>query len=78
MSDAAGEVTALQPQDSAAATLGSRQESALVPSASEDDSSMPETTTEKMLSDAMPHYESGMQGLNRFLRLVKDGAKKKR
>lgn len=77
MSDAAGEATTLQPQNSAAATFGSRQESPLVPSASEDDSSMPETTTEKMLAGAMPHYDSGMQGLDRFLRLVKDGAKKR-
>ena len=78
MSDAAGGATILQSQNPAATTLGSRQESALVASASEDDSSMPETTTEKMLVGAMPHYDSGMQGLNRFLRLVKDGGGKKR
>jgi hypothetical protein len=28
---------------------------------------------EKMLAGAMPHYDSGMQGLNRFLRLVNSG-----
>ncbi|KWU42487.1 hypothetical protein RHOSPDRAFT_36012 [Rhodotorula sp. JG-1b] len=78
MSDAAGGATILQSQNPAATTLASRQESALVASASEDDSSMPETTTEKMLIGAMPHYDSGMQGLNRFLRLVKDGGGKKR
>lgn len=66
------------PQESLAATLGSCQESPLVPSASEHDASTPEMATERMLAEAMPHYDSGMQALNRFLRLVTDGGQKKR
>lgn len=65
------------PQVSAAATLGSSQDSPLLLPASEHNSSTPLTTTERMLSDAMPHYESGMKGLNRFLHLVNSGGKKK-
>jgi hypothetical protein len=82
-----GSVTEVAPprpqiQDSAresvAATFGARRDSPLGPSASEHDSSKPLMTTEDMLAGAIPHYESGMQGLNRFLRLVGDGGKKKR
>ena len=65
------------PQVSAAATFGSRQDSPLVLPASEHNSSTPLTATERMLSDAMPHYESGIEGLNRFLRLVNSGGQKK-
>lgn len=65
-------------QATAAGSVRARQESPLPPSASEHKSSTPLTTTEDMLAVAMPHYEAGMQGLNRFLRLVGDGRKKKR
>ena len=66
-----------QPQDPAVASLGIRQQSPLVPTTSKQDSSTPEMAAEKMLAGAMPHYDSGMQGLNRFLRLVDSGGKKK-
>lgn len=65
------------PQISAAATLGLPQEAPLVLPASDDDSSTPEMAAERLLAGAMPHYESGMQGLNRFLRLVNRDGKKK-
>ena len=65
-------------QESVAASLGSLQNLPLVPSAPEPDSSTPLRTAEDMLAAAMPHYDSGMQGLHRFLRLVGDGREKKR
>lgn len=64
-------------QESVAATLGSRQESPYVDSAAEHDSSTPEVAAQRLLAGAMPHYDSGMQGLNRFLRLVRHGGNKK-
>ena len=77
MSDMTGEMAPPQSQSPAATSLGTRQESQSVPSM-ERTSSISATTTEKMLAGAMPHYDSGMQGLNRFLRLVSGGDKKMR
>lgn len=54
------------------------EESPLVPSASEHAASTPEMATERMLAEAMPHYDSGMQALSRLLHLIGDGGKKRR
>lgn len=66
------------PQESVAGSLGSRQESPLVPPAAEHNSSTPGAAAERLLAGVMPHYDSGMHGLNRFLRLVNRDGKKKR